>query len=71
MARTTRCKSTHKDMLTKDPNFEFFSDTSGRVTETYQIDWSRIYSIFDNDEFLGIQHNQPYFVNQASLNIIP
>ena len=45
-------------MLTKDPNFGFFSDTSGRVTKTYQIDWSRIYSIFYNDNLLDIQNNQ-------------
>ena len=58
MARTTRCKSTHKDMLKKDPNFGFFSDTSGRVTETYQIGWSRIYSIFDNDDLSYIQNDK-------------
>ena len=45
-------------MLTKDPNFGIFSDTSGRVTETYQIDWSRIYSIFDNDDFSNIQEDR-------------
>ena len=45
-------------MLTKDPNFGIFSDTSGRVTETYQIDWSRIYSIFDNDDFSDIQEDR-------------
>ena len=58
MAQTTRCKSTHKDMLTKDSNFGFFSDTSCRVTKTYQIDWSRIYSIFDNDNLSDIQNDQ-------------
>ena len=44
-------------MLTKDPNFGVFSDTSGRVTETYQIDWSRIYSIFHNDNLSDIQND--------------
>ena len=61
MAQTTRCKSTHKDMLTKDPNFGFFSDTSGRFIETYQIDWSRIYSIFYNDNLSDIQNDQPTY----------
>ena len=58
MARITRCKNTHKDMLTKDPNFNIFLDTSGRITETYQIDWPRVYSIFDNDDLLDIQNDQ-------------
>ena len=26
------------------------SDTSGQVSETYQLDWSRVYSIFDNND---------------------
>ena len=45
-------------MLTKDPNFGIFSHTSGRVIETYQIDWSRVYSIFDNEDLSDIQTNQ-------------
>ena len=48
-------------MLTKDPNFSIFSDTSGRVTKTYQIDWSRIYSILKNDDFLDIQEDRPTY----------
>ena len=48
-------------MLTKDPNFGIFSNTSGRVTETYQIDWSRIYSIFNNDDFSDIQEDRPTY----------
>ena len=45
-------------MLTKDLNFGIFSDTSGRITETYQLEWSRVYAIFDNDKFSDIQDNQ-------------
>ena len=45
-------------MFTKDPNFGIFSDTSGRINETYQIEWSRVYEIFDNDKFSDIQDNQ-------------
>ena len=48
-------------MLTKDPNFEVFSDTSGRVSETYQLDWSRIYSIFYNADLSDIQDDQPIY----------
>ena len=58
MAQITHCKNTHKDILTKDPKFSIFSDTSDRITETYQIDYPRIYSIFDNDDLSNIQNDQ-------------
>ena len=58
MARITRCKSLQKDMLTKDPNFGIFSDTNGRITNTYQIEWPRVYAIFDNENLSDIQDNQ-------------
>ena len=59
MARSTRCKNLEKDMFTtKDLNFDIFSDTSGKITETYQIEWSRVYEIFDNDKFSDIQSSQ-------------
>ena len=45
-------------MLTKDPNFGIFSDTSGRVSETYEVYWSRIYSIFYNNDLSDIQNDQ-------------
>ena len=57
MARITRCKSLQKDMLTKDTNFGIFLDTSGRITDTYQIEWPRVYAILDNDDFSDIQDN--------------
>ena len=56
MARITRCKNVQKDMLAKDPNFDIFSDTSGRITKTYQIEWPRVYLIFYNDDLLDIQN---------------
>ena len=46
----TRIKNLQKDMLTNDPNFGVFSDTSGRVFENYHSGWSQVYSIFDNNE---------------------
>ena len=72
MAWTTRCNSTHKDMLTKDPNFGFFSDTSGRVIETYEIDWSRIYSIFYYDNLSDIQNDQSAYpkIRDSGLHVI-
>ena len=45
-------------MLTKDSNIDIFSNTSGRITETYQIDWLRVYSIFDSDDLSDIQNDQ-------------
>ena len=45
-------------MFTKDPNFGVFSDTSGWVSETYHLDWSRVYSIFDNNDLSDFQGNQ-------------
>ena len=59
--RITKCKNLQKDMLTKDPNFGVFSNTSVRVSETYQLDWSKIYSIFDNDDLSYIQDDQPIY----------
>ena len=41
-------------MLTKDPKFGILSDTSGRIYETYQIEWSWVYSIFYNDDLSNI-----------------
>ena len=58
MSRISRCKNLERDMLTKDPNFGIFFDTSGRVSETYQVDWSRIYSIFNNNDLSDIQNDQ-------------
>ena len=58
MAWIDHCNNTHKDMLTKYTNFNIFSHTSGRITKTYQIDWPRVYSIFDNDDLSDIQNDQ-------------
>ena len=58
MVRITCCKGLQKDMLTKDPKFGIFSDTSGRIIDSYHIEWPRLYAIFDNDDFSDIQDNQ-------------
>ena len=54
----TRIKNLRKDMFMKDSNFGFFFDTSGRVSETYQLDWSQAYSTFDNNGLSDFQSNQ-------------
>ena len=56
--RITRSKNLQKDIFTKDPNFGVFFDTSGRVSKTYQLDWSQVYSIFDNNDLSYFQGNQ-------------
>ena len=72
MAWITHYKSLQKDMLTKDRNFGIFSDTTGRVTKTYQIDWPRVYSIFDNDDFSDIQNDQSAYqrIRDYGLHVI-
>ena len=45
-------------MLTKDPKFNIFLDTNGRITETYQIERHKVYLIFDNDEISDIRNDQ-------------
>ena len=48
-------------MFTRDPNFGVFSDTSSRVSETYHLDWSRVYSIFDNNDLSDFQSDQTIY----------
>ena len=45
-------------MLTKDPSFGILSYNSGKITQTYKIEWPRVYSIFDNDDLSNIQNDQ-------------
>ena len=59
-------------MFTKDPNFCVFSDTSSWVTETYQLDWSRFYSIFDNNDLSDFQSDQIVYerIRDSGLHMI-
>ena len=59
-------------MLTKDPNFGVFYDISGRVSETYQLDWSRVYSIFDNNDLSYFQGDQLIYerIRDSGLHMI-
>ena len=45
-------------MLTKDPKFGIFSNTSCKSSETYLIDWSQVYSIFYNNDLSDISNDQ-------------
>ena len=49
--RNTIIKIALNELKNKDPNNDILSDTNGRVSKTRHLDWSQIYSIFDNDEF--------------------
>ena len=69
MSRNTRSKTTLNEQKNKDPNSGIFSNTNGRVSETYHLDWSRIYSIFYNDDFSGIQHDHPDIINISKSQI--
>ena len=38
-----------------------FTDTSGRVSDTVHMDWSRIYFIFLNENFSSFTHDLPTY----------
>ena len=44
----------------KDPNASVFIDTSGYVSDYSYLKQSRIYSIFETDDFSYVAHDQ-YF----------
>ena len=67
--RITQCKNLQKDMLTKDPNFDVFSDTSGQVSETYHFNWSQIYSIFYNNDLSDFQDDHPIYERISDFGI--
>ena len=70
--RFTRSKNIQKDMFTKDPNFSVFSHTSSRVAETYHLDWSRVYSIFNNNDLSDFQSDQLVYerIRDSGLHMI-
>ena len=63
MSRTTRSKTALNEDKNKDPNAGIFTDTSRQVSETYYLDWSWIYVIFDNDNFTTLSHDQSTYTN--------
>ena len=58
MSMKNNSKTTLQEQKSKDPNARIFTNTSGHVVEILHLDWSRIYSIFDNDDFSAIPHDQ-------------
>ena len=66
MPRNTRSKKALQEQRSKDPNAVIFTDTSGRILENLYLDWLRIYSTFDNDDFSAIPHEHPDYINIKS-----
>ena len=64
--RNTRLKTALQEQKSKGPNVVIFIDTSGRIYENLHLDWLRIYSIFDNDDFSGILHDQQDYIRIRS-----
>ena len=63
MSRTTRYKIALNEQKSKDPNAGIFSDTNKWESETYYLDWSQIYAIFNNDDFYTISNDQSVYTN--------
>ena len=57
MSINTRSKTAMHEQKNKGPNTIILVDTIGHVSETIHLDWSRIYSIFYNDDFSDIQND--------------
>ena len=68
-SRNTRSKSALQDLKNKDPNASVFTDTSGYVSESLIIEWSRIYTIFDNDDLSSIDHDQLAYLQISNSQI--
>ena len=60
--KNTISKTTIQEQKNKDPNAGVFTNTSGYVSETSYIEWSRIFDIFDNDDFYYVAHDQPTYL---------
>ena len=57
MSMKTRSKTYLQGKKSKDPISGIFSDTTSCTDETLHVDWSKIYSIYDNDDFSAIPHD--------------
>ena len=61
--RDTRSKTILQEQKIKDPNADFFSDMSGNVSDCSYVDWCKIYSIFDSDDFFFVTNDQHFYIN--------
>ena len=69
MSRNTRSKTALQEKNNKDPNVGVFTNTNGHVSQTLHLDCSKIYSIFDNQDFSVIPHEQPAYAKIRSSQI--
>ena len=63
MTKNNRPKTTLQEQKIKDPNAGVFTNTSGYVSESSYVDWSRIYSIFYSDYFFSVTNDQHFYMN--------
>ena len=72
MSRNTRSKTALNKQKSKDPNAGISTNTSGQEPETLHLDWSRVYVIFDNDDFSTITHEEPAYdkISNSQLHCI-
>ena len=64
--RNTRSKMALQEQKSKDINSGIFTNTSGCISENLHLEWSRIYSIFDNDHFSTIAHDHVTYIRIRS-----
>ena len=69
--RKTRSKTALQEQRSKDPNARIFTDTSGQISKNVYLNWSRIYSVFDNDDFLAIPQDQLACISIKSSQLHP
>ena len=55
-----------EEQRSKDPNVGIFTDTINRISENMYLDWSRIYSTLDNDDFSPLPNEQSAYINIKS-----
>ena len=71
-SRNTRSKTSPEEKKNKDPNTNVFTDTSGSLFDTLYLDWSRICTIFYNDDLSSITHDQSTYerIHSSQLHYI-
>ena len=63
MAKRTISKDHVDDLKMRDPNFSFYFDIDAWVFDTLCLEWARIYTIFDNDEFYELNDEASIYQN--------
>ena len=61
--RNNKSKTTLEEKKVKDPNVSVFTDTSGYVSDSSYVDWSKIYAIFYSDDFSFVGHDEAFYMH--------